>query len=44
MFAGILGFEWRYQRRNPVFWVAIVIFFWLAGVLRREGPRQGAVG
>lgn len=30
MFAGILGFEWRYQRRNPVFWVAIVIFFLLA--------------
>jgi len=30
MFAGILGFEWRYQLRNPVFWVAVVIFFLLA--------------
>jgi len=30
VFAGILGFEWRYQMRNPVFWVAVVIFFLLA--------------
>ena len=30
MLAGILGFEWRYQLRNPVFWVAVVIFFLLA--------------
>jgi ABC-2 type transport system permease protein len=30
MFAGILGFEWRYQLRNPVFWVAAIIFFLLA--------------
>lgn len=30
MFAGILGFEWRYQLRNPVFWVAVIIFFLLA--------------
>ncbi|SEM72667.1 Peptidase family M1 [Sphingomonas gellani] len=30
MFAGIFGFELRYQLRNPVFWVAAVIFFLLA--------------
>ncbi len=30
MFAGILGFELRYQLKNPVFWVAVVIFFLLA--------------
>ena len=30
MFAGILGFELRYQLKNPVFWVAVVIFFLMA--------------
>ncbi|MBV9747208.1 MAG: hypothetical protein JO157_00185, partial [Acetobacteraceae bacterium] len=30
MFAGIFRFELRYQLRNPVFWVAAVIFFLLA--------------
>jgi MFS family permease len=29
---------------TPIYAVAIAIFFWLAGVLRREGPRQGAIG
>jgi len=27
MFFGITGFELRYQLRNPVFWVAVAIFF-----------------
>ena len=30
MFASVAGFELRYQLRNPVFWVAAVIFFLLA--------------
>ena len=30
MFAGVFGFELRYQLRNPVFWVAVVAFFLLA--------------
>ncbi|KQU55798.1 aminopeptidase [Sphingomonas sp. Leaf339] len=30
MFAGVFTFELRYQLRNPVFWVAVVIFFLLA--------------
>ncbi|HEY1604261.1 MAG TPA: M1 family aminopeptidase [Allosphingosinicella sp.] len=30
MFARIAGFELRYQMKNPVFWVAIIIFFLLA--------------
>ena len=30
MFAGILGFELRYQLKNPVFWVAVVVFFLMA--------------
>lgn len=29
MFASIFGFELRYQLRNPVFWVAVVVFFLL---------------
>lgn len=45
MFAGILGFEWRYQRRNPVFWVAIVIFFLLAfGATTVDQIRIGSGG
>ncbi|MES1971713.1 MAG: M1 family aminopeptidase [Pseudomonadota bacterium] len=30
MFRGVFGFELRYQLRNPVFWVALVVFFLLA--------------
>ncbi len=30
MFLEILGFEFRYQLRNPVFWVAGIVFFLLA--------------
>jgi aminopeptidase N len=30
MFAGVFRFELRYQLRNPVFWVAAVIFFLMA--------------
>jgi len=30
MLLGILGFEWRYQLRNPVFWVAVTVFFLMA--------------
>ncbi|WP_319801158.1 hypothetical protein [Sphingomonas sp. R1] len=45
MFAGILGFEWRYQRRNPVLWVAIILFFLLAfGATSVEQIRIGSGG
>jgi len=30
MFGGVFGFELRYQMRNPVFWVALVVFFLLS--------------
>lgn len=30
MFLKIAGFEFRYQLKNPVFWVAVVVFFLLA--------------
>lgn len=30
MFGGVFGFELRYQMRNPVFWVAVVVFFLLS--------------
>jgi ABC-2 type transport system permease protein len=30
MFAGVFRFELRYQMRNPVFWVALIVFFLLA--------------
>jgi ABC-type transport system involved in multi-copper enzyme maturation permease subunit len=30
MFGHIAAFEWRYQRRNPVFWVGCLIFFLFA--------------
>ena len=29
MLAGIIGFEIRYQLKNPVFWVSAAIFFLL---------------
>ena len=34
MLLGITGFEIRYQLKNPVFWVAIAIFFIWLGVRR----------
>ena len=40
MFLGIAGFEFRYQLRNPVFWVAIAIFFLLGFGDHRERERQ----
>jgi aminopeptidase N len=30
MFARIAGFELRYQMKNPIFWVAVILFFLLA--------------
>ena len=30
MFGGVFGFELRYQMRNPVFWVAVIVFFLLS--------------
>ncbi|MGH9888632.1 MAG: hypothetical protein ACREBE_24075, partial [bacterium] len=30
MLAHIARFEWRYQRRSPVFWVGSLMFFLLA--------------
>jgi aminopeptidase N len=30
MFARIAGFEFRYQLKNPIFWVGVVLFFLLA--------------
>jgi aminopeptidase N/ABC-type transport system involved in multi-copper enzyme maturation permease subunit len=45
MFAKVAAFEFRYQVRNPVFWVAIVLFFLLAfGVTASENVQVGAVG
>ena len=38
MLLGITGFEIRYQLRNPVFWVAVAIFF-LIGI-RHRGQRE----
>ncbi len=33
MFGRIAAFEFRYQLRNPVFWVAVIVFFLLAFAL-----------
>ena len=45
MFFGIAGFELRYQLRNPVFWVAIAIFFLMGfGVTASENIRIGTPG
>jgi ABC-2 type transport system permease protein len=45
MFFGITGFEIRYQLRNPVFWVAVGIFFLLGfGVTASENVRIGTPG
>lgn len=45
MFLGITGFEIRYQLRNPVFWVAVAIFFLLGfGITASENVRIGTPG
>ena len=37
MFLKIAGFEFRYQTRNPVFWVAAILFLLLAfGAVARD--------
>ena len=40
MLLGIAGFEFRYQMRKPVFWVAVAIFFLLAFGADLERERQ----
>jgi ABC-2 type transport system permease protein len=45
MLRSIAGFELRYQLRNPVFWVSILIFFLLGfGVTASENVRIGTPG
>ena len=45
MILGITAFEIRYQLRNPVFWVAIAIFFLMGfGVTASENIRIGTPG
>ncbi len=45
MFLGIAGFEIRYQLRNPVFWVAIAIFFLMGfGLTASENVSIGTPG
>jgi ABC-type transport system involved in multi-copper enzyme maturation permease subunit len=45
MFFGIAGFELRYQLRNPVFWVAIAIFFLMGfGLTASENVSIGTPG
>jgi ABC-2 type transport system permease protein len=45
MLFGITGFEIRYQLRNPVFWVAVAIFFLMGfGVTASENVRIGTPG
>src|SRR6476620_2034833 len=45
MIFGITGFEIRYQLRNPVFWVAIAIFFLLGfGITASENVSIGTPG
>ncbi|HVU29476.1 MAG TPA: M1 family aminopeptidase [Sphingomicrobium sp.] len=45
MIFGITGFEIRYQLRNPVFWVAIAIFFLLGfGITASENVSVGTPG
>ncbi|THD74404.1 MAG: aminopeptidase [Phenylobacterium sp.] len=42
MFLKIAGFEFRYQTRNPVFWVAAILFVLLAfGAVASENVRIG---
>lgn len=45
MFLSIAGFEFRYQIRSPVFWVAVIIFFLLGfGAVASENVKLGASG
>src|SRR6059058_1112849 len=45
MLLGIIGFEIRYQLRNPVFWVATAIFFLLGfGLTASENVSIGTPG
>jgi ABC-type transport system involved in multi-copper enzyme maturation permease subunit len=45
MLFGITGFEIRYQLRNPVFWVAVAIFFLMGfGITASENVRIGTPG
>lgn len=45
MFAKIVAFEARYQLRNPVFWVAVVLFFLLTfGATASENIQIGSGG
>ena len=45
MLLGITGFEIRYQLRNPVFWVAVAIFFLMGfGITASENVRIGTPG
>src|SRR5678816_2917233 len=45
MLRGIIGFEIRYQLRNPVFWVAVAIFFLLGfGLTASENVSIGTPG
>ena len=45
MLFGIVGFEIRYQLKNPVFWVAVAIFFLLGfGITASENVSIGTPG
>src|SRR4051794_23103069 len=45
MFARIARFELRYQIKNPVFWVAVILFFLLTfGAMASEQIQIGASG
>ena len=45
MLFGIAAFEFRYQLRNPVFWVAVAIFFLLGfGITASENVSLGTPG
>ena len=45
MLFGITGFEVRYQLRNPVFWVAVAIFFLMGfGITASENVSIGTPG
>ncbi|HYP30254.1 MAG TPA: hypothetical protein VES00_00180, partial [Burkholderiaceae bacterium] len=45
MFRHIVGFEWRYQLRSPVFWVGCLIFFLLAfGATASDNVQIGSLG
>lgn len=45
MFASIAGFEFRYQLRNPVFWVTAILFFLLTfGLVANEDTQIAGGG